>query len=130
MVGSFGRVPHERAQTLENTLFECELYLGYALTFGDDNVRFYAEQNLKGCYQKRELEAARFMWYHGIENLLNDEWDAAIDVFQRASDMKEGWGWAVNYGDIWLSEAVAVMISGAHQIKPVRPWNRTGLVAR
>ena len=29
--------------------------------------------------------------------------------------MKEGWGWAVNYGDIWLSEAVAVMISGAHQ---------------
>ena len=100
---------------LENTLFECELYLGYALTFGDDNVRFYAEQNLKGCYQKRELEAARFMWYHGIENLLDDDWDAAIDVFQRASDMKEGWGWAVNYGDIWLSEAVAVMISGAHQ---------------
>ena len=55
---------------LENTLFECELYLGYALTFGDDNVRFYAEQNLKGCYQKRLLESARFMWYDGIEHIL------------------------------------------------------------
>ena len=37
---------------LENTLFECELYLGYALTFGDSEVRWLAEQNLKGCYQK------------------------------------------------------------------------------
>lgn len=97
---------------LENALFECELYLGYALTFGDDDVRFYAEQNLKGCYQKRLLEAARFMWYDGIELMLQNEWTAAIEVFRAAYDKKEGWGWAVNYGDIWLSEAVALIING------------------
>ena len=32
---------------LENALFECELYLGYALTFGDSEVRRMAEQNLE-----------------------------------------------------------------------------------
>ena len=98
---------------LENTLFECELYLGYALTFGDDDVRFYAEQNLNGCYQKRLLETARFMWYDGIELMLQSEWTAAIETFRPAYAKKEGWGWAVNYGDIWLSEAVAMMIQGA-----------------
>ena len=98
---------------LENTLFECELYLGYALAFGDNDVRLYAEQNLKGCYQKRLLEAARFMWYEGIELMLQKEWHAAIEIFKAAYDKKEGWGWAVNYGDIWLSEAVALMIDGA-----------------
>ena len=97
---------------LENTLFECELYLGYALTFGDDSVRFYAEQNLKGCYQKRLLEAARFMWYDGIELMLQKQWSTAIEIFKAAYDKKEGWGWAVNYGDIWLSEAVALIING------------------
>jgi len=97
---------------LENTLFECELYLGYAITFGDDDVRYYAEQNLKGCYQKRLLEAARFMWYDGIELMLQNEWEAAIEIFRQASAKKEGWGWAVNYGDIWLSEAVALMMNG------------------
>ena len=98
---------------LENTLFECELYLGYALTFGDDDVRFYAEQNLDGCYQKRLLEAARFMWYDGIELMLHNQWTAAIEIFRSAYAKKEGWGWAVNHGDIWLSEAVAIMIKGA-----------------
>ena len=98
---------------LQNTLFECELYLGYALTFGNDEVRYYAEQNLKGCYQKRLLEAARFMWYDGVELMLENQWTDAIDVFRLAYAKKEGWGWAVNYGDIWLSEAVALMIRGA-----------------
>ena len=97
---------------LENTLFECELYLGYALTFGDDEVRYYAEQNLRGCFSKRLLEAARFMWYDGTELLLRNEWTAARDIFRLASAKKDGWGWAVNYGDIWLSEAVALMMSG------------------
>ena len=100
---------------LENTLFECELYLGYSLTFGNNDVRFYAENNLIGCYQKRLLEAARFMWYYGSELLLEDKWEEAIKIFQEASGKKEGWGWAVNYGDIWVSEAVATMIKGAHE---------------
>ena len=102
---------------LENTLFECELYLGYALTFGDDEVRYYAEQNLKGCYQKRQLEAARFMWYDGIELMLQNKWEDAIEVFKQAALKKEGWGWAVNYGDIWLSEAVAVIFHGVKATK-------------
>ena len=97
---------------LENTLFECELYLGYALTFGDDEVRYYAEQNLKGCYQKRLLESARFMWYDGIEFILQNDWEAAIEVFRAAADKKDGWGWAVNHGDIWISEAVAIIMQG------------------
>ena len=97
---------------LENTLFECELYLGYALTFGDNNVRFYAEQNLKGCYQKRLLEAARFMWYDGIELMLHEQWNSAVAIFKSAYEKKDGWGWAVNYGDIWLSEAVALLTDG------------------
>ena len=100
---------------LENTLFECELYLGYSLTFGNNDVRFYAENNLIGCYQKRLLEAARFMWYDGSELLLEDKWEEAIKIFQEAAVKKEGWGWAVNYGDIWVSEAVATMIKGAHE---------------
>ena len=28
-------------------------------------------------------------------------------------EKKEGWGWAVNYGDIWLSEAVSIINKGA-----------------
>ena len=47
---------------LENTLYECELYLGHALMFGDAEVRRAAEQNLDGCYQKRLLgECARML---------------------------------------------------------------------
>ena len=52
------------------------------------------------------------MWYDGIELMLQNEWTAAIEVFRAAYDKKEGWGWAVNYGDIWLSEAVALIING------------------
>ena len=111
--GNLGGYHMNVHKLLENTLFECELYLGYALTFGDDEARYYAEQNLKGCYQKRLLETARFMWYDGIELMLQNEWSMAADTFKLAYAKKDGWGWAVNYGDIWLSEAVAVMIHGA-----------------
>ena len=107
---------------LENTLFECELYLGYALTFGEREVRRLAEQNLEGCYQKRLLEAARFMWMQGAQNLLAGHWQVAIETFQRAAEKKEGWGWAVNYGDIWLGEASAHLVLGAERlIQQVEP---------
>ncbi len=102
---------------LENTLFECELYLGYSLTFGDDGVRYYTEENLRGCYQKRLLEAARFMWYDGIEHLLENELDLAIETFKHAAAKKDGWGWAVNHGDIWLSEAAARMIRAVESLQ-------------
>lgn len=100
---------------LENTLFECELYLGHALTFGSAEVRHMAEQNLAGCYQKRLLEAARFMWIDGVEQMMRDEWAAAAQTFQRAAAKQDGWGWAVNYGDIWLSEATARLVIGAER---------------
>ena len=97
---------------LENALFECELYLGYALTFGDSEVRRMAEQNLEGCYNKRLLEAARFMWIDGIKQMMRGEWSIAAETFHLASIKKNGWGWAVNYGDIWISESVSRIIQG------------------
>ena len=101
---------------LENTLFECELYLGHALTFGDAEIRRLAEQNLEGCYQKRLLEAARFIWVDGIKQMMQDQWLTAAETFRLAAAKKEGWGWAVNHGDIWLSEAVARLIHGAESV--------------
>ena len=115
---------------LENALFECELYLGYALTFGNAEVRRLAEQNLEGCYQKRLLEAARFLWIDGLKQMLDGHWQAAIETFQRAAEKKDGWGWAVNYGDIWLSEAVARIVHSVDEwVREPRdsnqhvPWN-------
>lgn len=101
---------------LENTLFECELYLGYALTFGDSEVRLIAEKNLEGCYQKRLLETARFMWIEGIKIMLDGKWIEAVEIFEQAASKKNGWGWAVNYGDIWISEAAARFVYSVEQI--------------
>lgn len=98
---------------LENTLFECELYLGHALTFGDAEVRHMAEQNLAGCYQKRLLEAARFMWVEGVRQVMRGEWAEAADTLRLAAAKKDGWGWAVNHGDIWLTESAARLVHGA-----------------
>ncbi len=98
---------------LENTLFECELYLGHALTFGDAEVRWLAEQNLDGCYQKRLLEAARFTWIDGCEQMMRGEWETAAETLRLAAAKKDGWGWAVNFGDIWFSESAARLVHGA-----------------
>lgn len=98
---------------LENTLFECELYLGHALAFGDPEVRRLAEANLEGCYQKRLLEAARFMWIDGVQQMMRGEWAVAAETLRLAAAKKDGWGWAVNYGDIWLSESAARLVHGA-----------------
>ncbi|MEM9364581.1 MAG: hypothetical protein AAGD07_01200 [Planctomycetota bacterium] len=98
---------------LENTLFECELYLGHALTFGDSEVRWLAEQNLEGCYQKRLLEAARFLWIDGLEQMMRGEWASAAETLSLAAAKREGWGWAVNFGDIWFSESAAWLVQGA-----------------
>ena len=97
---------------LENTLFECELYLGHALTFGDAGVRRVAEQNLEGCFPKRLLEAARFMWAEGAQQMMRGEWALAVETMRLAAEKKEGWGWAVNYGDIWLAESAARIVIG------------------
>jgi len=98
---------------LENTLFECELYLGHALTFGGAEVRRFAEQNLAGCYQKRLLEAARFMWMDGAAQMMDGDWWAAVETLKLAAEMKDGWGWGVNNGDIWVAEAAARLVCTA-----------------
>ena len=95
---------------LENTLFECELYLGHALTFGNPEIRQSAEINLKGCYHKRLLEAARFMWIDGVELMMRGKWIEAAEKLRLAALKKDGWGWAINYGDIWFSESAARLI--------------------
>ena len=98
---------------LENALFECELYLGHALTFGDADIRQSAEINLKGCYHKRLLEAARFMWIDSVELMMRGKWSEAAEILRLAAQKKDGWGWAINYGDIWFSESAARLIIGA-----------------
>jgi len=100
---------------LENALFECELYLGHALTFDNDRVRMYVEANLDGCYQKRQLEAARFMWMDGAKLIMEEQWMEAAELLVKAAELKGGWGWAVNHGDIWTAEAAARLLHGTHQ---------------
>ncbi|MEM9016502.1 MAG: hypothetical protein AAGC68_05775 [Verrucomicrobiota bacterium] len=98
---------------LENALFECELYLGYALTVEDAGVRHYAEANLEGCYQKRLIESARFLWIDGVQQMMRGEWATAASTLQNATAQKDGWGWAVNFGDIWFTESAARLVHGA-----------------
>ena len=98
---------------LENTLFECELYLGHALTFADAEVRQWAERNLEGCYQKRLLEAARFLWLDAMRQMLLGHWGEAAQTLKLAATKNDGWGWGVNYGSLWISESAARLVVGA-----------------
>lgn len=98
---------------MENVLFECELYLGYALMFGDPEVRCAAEQNLEGCYKKRELEAAKFMWMDGLSRLLQSQWSGARSILDHAAAKQDGWGWGVNFGEIWIAAASARILEVA-----------------
>ena len=68
---------------LENTLFECELYLGYALTFGDAEVR-----QAGGAEPRRLLQEAapRGGALHvdpdGLEQMMRGEWVTAAETLQ------------------------------------------------
>jgi len=98
---------------MENTLFECELYLGQALMFANEDVRHQAEMNLDGCYKKRVLEAAKFMWMDGLQQMMHGKWSSAGDTLQRAAAKRDGWGWGVNLGEIWIAAAAARIIEVA-----------------
>ena len=54
---------------LENTLFECELYLGYALILARTSTLLRRAEPGR-LLSKRLLEAARFVWYDGLECIL------------------------------------------------------------
>ena len=105
---------------LENRLFECELYLGQALLQPKASVRKRAEGNLDGCYKKRLLETARFVWYEGLDQVIEGDYDTAIQTFRVAASKKEGWGWGVNHGDMYIAEAAALLLHGAHQIRSIK----------
>lgn len=114
--GILGALHMNTHKLLENVLLEAEQYLGLALTFGGKAAEF-AESNLEGCYAKRQLEAAKFIWIKGLEKTLQlmsnkiEGQDAekelidCEDTFERAAGKKSGWGWGVNNGEIFLSAA-------------------------
>lgn len=88
---------------MENLLPECELYLGLALLFPDERVVSEAQRNLDGCLAKRQLEAAKFGWMRGMQHMLDGRWDEAERELLQAAGKKDGWGWGVNNGDIWIA---------------------------
>merc|ERR1719198_624537 len=95
---------------MENCLLECELYLGLALLFPSQQVVAEARGNLDGCLAKRKLEAAKFMWMRGMEAMMRGQWADAETVLKAAATKKEGWGWGVNNGDIWIALGAAQIV--------------------
>jgi hypothetical protein len=149
--GVLGALHMNTHKLLENVLLEAESYLGLALTFGGESAAF-AEQNLEGCYAKRQLEAAKYLWFAGMEKALrgidtraeesvavargeggeegedekkNDRSrDATASgqllaeaeaLFVRSAAKKNGWGWGVNNGEIFLAEACVKLLKGDHE---------------
>lgn len=49
----------------------------------------------------------------GLEQMMRGEWAAAAETLRQAAAKKDGWGWAVNYGDIWIAETAARLVHGA-----------------
>ncbi len=128
--GLLGALHMNTHKLLDNVLLEAERYLGLALTFGGAAAAF-AEQNLEGCYAKRNLEAAKFLWMDGMERVVagveawekahsgdaaaavpgaTAAWREAESLFARSADKKTGWGWGVNNGEIWLGLASSQML--------------------
>jgi hypothetical protein len=116
---------------LENVLFECELYLGRALVSSSDAARRWAEDNLDGCYAKRTLEAAKFMWRDAMKRMLDGDdaaWAEGQAMCARAAEKKEGWGWGVNNGDIWAAGGAAALVRATRLWASTPPSMRARLV--
>ena len=134
--GILGALHMNTHKLLENVLLEAEHYLGFSLTFGGKAAEF-AESNLEGCYAKRQLEAAKFIWMNGMEKTIKgiqammmgkeeEEGgglvveqkeaaskvllDQAVVLFERAVGKKDGWGWGVNNGEAWLGLASSKLL--------------------
>ena len=45
--------------------------------------------------------------------MIRGEWAAAAETLRLAAAKKNGWGWAVNFGDLWISESAARLVHGA-----------------
>merc|ERR1712032_906171 len=68
--------------------------------FPDENVRREAGESLDGCYAKRQLEAAKFLWQDGLRHLVGGEWAQARAKFELAQDN----------GDIWTALAATLVM--------------------
>ena len=49
----------------------------------------------------------------GVEQMMRGEWCAAIETLRLAAGQKDGWGWGVNCGDIWIAQAAARLVHAA-----------------
>ena len=46
----------------------------------------------------------------GVTQLMRGEWSAAAETLCLAADQRNGWGWGVNNGDIWIAESAARLV--------------------
>ena len=94
---------------LEDVLVSgCEHHFEQGLLYSPDDE--ILRSNLDGCFAKRLLESAKFMWLAALQLLANTEASTedlteCRQLLKAATTVKEGWGWGVNNGDIHLSLA-------------------------
>jgi hypothetical protein len=110
---------------MANVLIDCELYLGQALLFPSEEVKDMALENLEGCYAKRTLEAAKFLWLEGLQLVVDGKWREARGVLRTAAAKKDGWGWGVNNGDIWITLGAVRLVEGTQAV--LANWERPPL---
>ena len=94
---------------LENTLFEC-VPLGHAPTFG------HAGSTDGGAKPRRVLPKASTEAARSVDGWTEADDAGRMEAASKTLDAaasKDGWGWAVNYGDIWISASAARLIQGA-----------------
>ena len=48
-------------------------------------------------------QAAKFMWMRGLSHMSDGAWAKAEPLLQAATLKKDGWGWGVNNGEIWVA---------------------------
>lgn len=102
---------------LENVLPECELYLGLGLLFPPSPASLDdARLNLEGCLAKRKLEAAKFLYLEGLQLMEAGSWGAAEKTLAHAAQLKDGWGWGVNNGEIWVARSAALIVIYCRQL--------------
>jgi hypothetical protein len=90
-----------------------------------------------------------------MERIVDGDWAAAEEMLAAAAGKKEGWGWGVNNGDIWIAlgavqairwgeaalpdvtaarpdgllERAAATLQLAAERRPDHPWTRQNVVA-
>jgi len=114
---------------------ETEFFLGQGLLFSDPEVQEMARANLPGCWAKRKLESARWLLVSGVaalkkamdvpaflrrrerEKRIKDHLTEASQRLEQAADCKEGWGWAVNNGDIWVAQGAFEVMAAVLQVR-------------